>query len=75
MTCFFCSENERLRDHFNLIESRGGGTHHEIHVEILQVSWNEIAGRHHYGTMTHRPKPFGFDLNYCPECGRRLADG
>jgi len=72
-SCFFCEDYRRLRQYYDQIEDRGGGTHHEIRVETLLISWNEIAGKHHYGTMTHRPKPMGFDLNYCPECGRKLG--
>lgn len=75
MECFFCKEYARMRDQHALIESRNGITHHDIKAVMLLISWNELSGRHHWGETTHRPKPGGFDLNYCPECGRRLADG
>lgn len=72
--CFFCKEYTRERDNSKRIEARNGVMHHEIRALMLKLSWNEISGRYHWGEMTHRPSPSGFDLNYCPECGRRLEN-
>lgn len=72
MRCFFCSEYNRLLDYDGGREEVNPKLHHSYGALILQLSWNDIAGRHHWSEQTIRPRPEGFQLRFCPECGRRL---
>lgn len=72
MTCDFCKDYE----HFKELDRTASNPHtrHDYHVALIRRSWNERVGRSHAGEMTHRPKGCGYDLKYCPECGRRIDD-
>lgn len=73
MDCFFCSEYERIREYDRKREQRSDILRHHYGADLVQIAWNTMAGPAHYGSMTHRPIPWGFSLNYCPECGRKLT--
>ena len=73
MSCQFCAELERLEEHEKFVEAHSEYHRHEFGVVLLQIDWNQLSGRHHWGEMTHRPRPEGFKLNYCPECGQRIG--
>lgn len=72
MTCTFCKYLTEMHAFDRIRENGNPMLHHDYHALILQRSWNDMTGTAHAGTMTHKPKAVGFDLNYCPECGRKL---
>ena len=70
--CFFCSRYLTERDCDGCREEVNAHLHHEYGLILLKLAWNDLAGRHHYSEEKIRPKPEGFTLKFCPECGRRL---
>ena len=75
MSCDFCKYLADLERDADRREDGALWLHHDHHVLILSRAWNDYLGTAHAGEMTHRPKAVGFEINYCPECGRKLKDG
>lgn len=71
--CRFCDEYNRIRNYNGVRKNISETLRFEYGVVIQQITWNTIAGRAHYGTTAYRPIPEGFEINYCPECGKKLA--
>ena len=72
MSCDFCKYLADMQSFDRIREHGNPRLHHDYHVLILQRAWNDYTGTHHAGTMVHRPKAVGFEINYCPECGRKI---
>lgn len=72
-SCYFCRYLYGIQTLDRTIERGNPRLHHDYHIAIYQRAWNEYTGTAHAGTMMHRPKAVGFDLNYCPECGRKIG--
>ena len=47
-------------------------TYHEYKVALVLRNWTKGNKSHAGRTTDYRYRGIGFDLNYCPECGRRL---
>lgn len=73
MTCDFCKYLSDLERDDLRREHEAPWLHHDYHVLILQRVWNDYTGTAHAGTMAHRPNAVGFEINYCPECGRKIG--
>ena len=72
MSCTFCEYLFELQAAARRKEDSNPKLHHDYHALILSRAWNDYTGTAHAGTMTHKPKVVGFELNYCPECGKEL---
>lgn len=72
--CDFCRRYLDQREFDKSREDENPMLHHEYGAVLLVLTWNDQAGRHHYSDMMTRPRPEGFALGYCPECGRRLQN-
>ena len=73
--CDFCAYLSDLERDASRREDGAPWIHHDFHALILSRSWNDYLGTAHAGTMVHRPKAVGFEIRYCPECGRKLNIG
>ena len=74
MQCDFCKYITEMKTFDRIREQGNAMLHHDYHVAIVQRAWNDFTGTAHAGIVTHKPKAVGFEVRYCPECGRRLAD-
>lgn len=72
MACDFCKYLSDQEAAARRREADSDILHHDFHVLLFERAWNDLTGTTHAGEMTHKPKAVGFDINYCPECGRKI---
>lgn len=75
--CAFCEameHNKKLDEISNGIkEEYLPKRYYEYTVAIVRRSWTKERGKRHAGRVTdYRNQGIGYQLNYCPECGRKL---
>ena len=76
--CEFCERLEARKDADKFCEGYGvdpklGPKHNVYTAVLLATSWYEKYGKQTASTMTYyKEYKFGFDLNYCPECGKEI---
>ena len=77
--CKFCEELEGYKRIHAHQEQRDpydpelGPYLHDYKVALVIRSWFKKWGKRNAGrTVSFRYKGLGFDLNYCPECGKEL---
>lgn len=75
MSCEFCKYLTDMQTFDRIREQGNPRLHHDYHVAIIQRAWNDYTGLEHSGTMAHKPRAVGFEIRYCPECGKRIEDG
>lgn len=81
--CRFCAAlkssmrvNQTSREVDKLYYPDIGLWHAEFTVALVKRGWHGRLGKRSAGRTTdYRYRGLGYELNYCPECGRRLLKG
>jgi len=78
MPCKFCESYEswrRIHDFDNLKLPKEERSKHEYTVALVIRSWiPKVRTKRHAGrTVDYRNQGIGYNLNFCPECGKRLV--
>ena len=81
MDCKFCKRLKDIKDIHKIAQGwsteaeikERGKYMQELTVAIVVRTWFQKHGKNTAGrTVSFRSRGIGFDLNYCPECGRKL---
>lgn len=79
--CKFCEELESLKECHRIAQrwaidaelTEYGKWMQDLTVAIIERNWYQKKGKKSSGRSVHyRKYGFGFSLNYCPECGKKL---
>lgn len=81
MACQFCKDLKELLECHDIARSREtdeeldeyGAWMQELTVAIVERNWYRKKSRKSAGRTVHyRNQGLGFELRFCPECGKRL---
>lgn len=77
--CSFCAALTERKRIYNFLRDKDevdpelGPYLHEYKVAMVIRSWYKKRGKRSAGrTVAFRNKGLGFDLNFCPECGKEI---
>lgn len=71
MKCEFCENLEFQK----VLDSANNEIINAYSVAFVVRSWTEAKGEERAGRITdYRDKGKGYQLNYCPECGRKIEE-
>lgn len=77
MTCKFCESYEswhNIHESYNQKRPKEERSKYEYTAALIIRSWiPKVRTKRHAGrTIDCRNQGIGYELNYCPECGKRL---
>lgn len=77
MICKFCDclqGNKRLDREFNIDKEPSRKLHHSYTAALISHSWTSQYGkRNACRSLYYRNRGLGFELNFCPECGKKIS--
>ena len=79
--CIFCDFYEHYKRVDRYIRQEAKKTksmiiNHEYSVALVERAWENGTSKRNSNRATHyKNKGIGYDLNFCPECGRQLKRG